>query len=208
MSSRADINAALRKLGKIAPVRLSSSALHIRFAAPLIQFQTYSEELVGSLFAKRPTRCATRSIAWGFSTTGAARWSDAADPRPVRHLREAGVRHGLLSALTVSLRPDHARGPSPGFARTTASSRMPRSRTSRGDRPGICMTSTEPPDEPHAGSDRRAAPDRRGRPPRGGGRQARHLRKRAQGAARPPRARRLLAHAPRPRRCKGRRTTG
>lgn len=43
MSSRADINADLRKLGKHA---LSGYfvGLHIRFAAPLMQFQTYDEK--------------------------------------------------------------------------------------------------------------------------------------------------------------------
>ena len=43
MSSRAEINAALAKLKKLAPAGYFVG-LHIRFAAPLMQFQTYNKE--------------------------------------------------------------------------------------------------------------------------------------------------------------------
>ena len=102
MSSRADINAGLRKLGKIA---LSGYfvGLHIRFAAPLMQFQTYAEDWA-EFYSQNGYALRDPTIAWGFSTTGACRWSALPIPDPFDILKDA-ADHGLIFGLTVSLGP-------------------------------------------------------------------------------------------------------
>lgn len=102
MSSRADINAGLRKLGKIARSGYFVG-LHIRFAAPLMQFQTYSAEWA-DFYSQNGYALRDPTIAWGFSTTGACRWSALPIPDPFNILAEA-AGHGLTYGLTVSHGP-------------------------------------------------------------------------------------------------------
>ena len=102
MSSRADINAALRKLGKLAPAGYFA-ALHIRFAAPLMQFQTYAEEW-SEYYSQNGYALRDPTIAWGFSTTGACRWSSLPVPDPFNILKDA-ASHGLTFGLTVAHGP-------------------------------------------------------------------------------------------------------
>lgn len=106
MSSRADINAGLTKLGKIAQSGYFVG-LHIRFAAPLMQFQTYSEEW-SEFYSANGYALRDPTIAWGFSTTGACRWSALPIPDPFNILREA-ANHGLTYGLTVSNGPISSR---------------------------------------------------------------------------------------------------
>lgn len=106
MSQRADINSALAKLRKIAHTGYFVG-LHIRFAAPLMQFQTYpeawSEHYSANGYALRdPT------IAWGFSTTGACRWSAFPIPDPFNILGEA-ANFGLVYGMTCSCGPINSR---------------------------------------------------------------------------------------------------
>ena len=102
MSSRADINAGLHKLGKMAPAGYFVG-LHIRFAAPLMQFQTYSEEWA-DFYSQNGYALRDPTIAWGFSTTGACRWSSLPIPDPFNILKDA-ADHGLTYGLTVSYGP-------------------------------------------------------------------------------------------------------
>lgn len=106
MSSRADINAGLRKLGKIAQGGYFV-ALHIRFAAPLMQFQTYPEEW-SEFYSQNGYALRDPTIAWGFSTTGACRWSALPIPDPFNILKEA-ADHGLTYGLTISHGPISSR---------------------------------------------------------------------------------------------------
>lgn len=106
MSSRADINAGLAKLGKLAQSGYFVG-LHIRFAAPLMQFQTYSEEW-SEFYSQNGYALRDPTIAWGFSTTGACRWSALPIPDPFNILREA-ANHGLTYGLTVSNGPISSR---------------------------------------------------------------------------------------------------
>lgn len=106
MSSRAEINAALSRLNKMAPMGYYIG-LHIRFAAPIMRFQTYpdnwSERYTANAYALRdPT------IAWGFSTTGAVRWSAMPIPDPFGILADA-ASHGLHYGLTLSWGPIKSR---------------------------------------------------------------------------------------------------
>lgn len=106
MSSRAEINAALSRLSKLAPMGFYIG-LHIRFAAPIMRFQTYpekwSERYTANAYALRdPT------IAWGFSATGSVRWSAMPIPDPFGIMADA-ASHGLLYGLTMSCGPIKSR---------------------------------------------------------------------------------------------------
>src|SRR5690606_41194507 len=106
MSSRAEINAALARLKKLAPAGYFIG-LHIRFAAPLMQFQTYNKEWA-QRYSERAYALRDPTIAWGFSTTGACRWSALPIPDPFNILKEA-ANHGLTFGLTVSYGPINSR---------------------------------------------------------------------------------------------------
>jgi LuxR family transcriptional regulator len=106
MSSRADINAGLRRLAKIAKSGYFVG-MHIRFAAPLMQFQTYAEEW-SEFYSQNGYALRDPTIAWGFSTTGACRWSALPIPDPFNILADA-ARHGLTFGLTVSHGPINSR---------------------------------------------------------------------------------------------------
>lgn len=106
MSSRADINARLKKLDRIARTGYFVG-LHIRFAAPLMQFQTYPESW-SEFYSQNGYALRDPTIAWGFSTTGACRWSALPIPDPFNIL-DAAARHGLIFGLTVSHGPISSR---------------------------------------------------------------------------------------------------
>lgn len=99
MSSRAEINAALAKLGKLAPKGFVLG-LHIRFAAPLMQFQTYSEEW-SEYYSENAFALRDPIVAWGFSEVGSCRWSELPVPDPFGILKDA-ARFGLVYGLAVS----------------------------------------------------------------------------------------------------------
>jgi LuxR family transcriptional regulator len=106
MSSRADINAGLAKLDRISQSGYFVG-LHIRFAAPLMQFQTYPESW-SDFYSANGYALRDPTIAWGFSTTGACRWSALPIPDPFNILREA-ANHGLKFGLTVAHGPISSR---------------------------------------------------------------------------------------------------
>lgn len=102
MSIHADINKSLREAGRLAPDGYCIG-LHIRFAAPIMQFQTYpaawTERYTRQAYALRdPT------IAWGFSTEGACRWSAFTLPDPFNIMEEARS-YGLAYGVVVSHGP-------------------------------------------------------------------------------------------------------
>lgn len=106
MLSRAEVDTRLRKLSRLASTGYFIG-LHIRFAAPLMQFQTYpdawSDHYLRNGYALRdPT------IAWGFSATGACRWSELGVPDPFGIMKEA-ASHGLRFGLTSSHGPISSR---------------------------------------------------------------------------------------------------
>lgn len=106
MSQRADINAALQKLGRLSPKGFYLG-LHIRFAAPLIQHTSYPEEW-SDFYSANAYALRDPTIAWGFSTTGACRWSALPVPDPFNILKDA-ADHGLAFGLTVSYGPINSR---------------------------------------------------------------------------------------------------
>jgi LuxR family transcriptional regulator len=102
MSARAEINAALTRFNKIAPAGYYA-ALHIRFAAPVMQFQTYPAAWT-QRYAQNGYALRDPTIAWGFSTTGSCRWSALPVPDPFGIIKDAAA-HGLPFGMTVSWGP-------------------------------------------------------------------------------------------------------
>ena len=106
MSSRAEISATLARLQKLAP-KGYYIGLHIRFAAPIMQFQTYPETWA-ERYSSNAYALRDPTIAWGFSTTGAVRWSAMPIADPFGILADA-ASHGLIYGLTLSCGPIKSR---------------------------------------------------------------------------------------------------
>lgn len=99
MSRNQAIDSLLNELGSYATTGFFVG-LHIRFASPLMRFQTYpkswSDHYTNNAYALRDP-----IIAWGISRTGATRWSDIDLPDPFNILQDA-ERHGLRFGVCVS----------------------------------------------------------------------------------------------------------
>lgn len=89
----------MTKLGRLAPKGFYLG-LHIRFAAPLIQHTTYPADW-SDFYSANAYALRDPTIAWGFSTTGACRWSALPIPDPFNILKDA-ADYGLAFGLTVS----------------------------------------------------------------------------------------------------------
>lgn len=109
MSSYSDIKTVLTKLDKIAPAGYFIG-LHIRFAAPIMQFQTYPDAWE-EYYSAKAYALRDPTIAWGFSTTGSCRWSSLPVPDPFGILSDAasfGLKFGVafawgpISSRTIS----------------------------------------------------------------------------------------------------------
>lgn len=99
MSGRNEIQSALPKLSKLAPAGYFV-AFHIRFAVPLLRFQTFNpvwmdRYMVHAYALRDPV------VAWAFSTTGACRWSELPIPDPFSIMKDA-ADHGLRYGVTIS----------------------------------------------------------------------------------------------------------
>ncbi|WP_371169953.1 autoinducer binding domain-containing protein [Aliiroseovarius sp. 2305UL8-7] len=74
--------------------------LHVRFAAPLMTFQTYPASWIKH-YTRNALALRDPMIAWGISRTGATRWSDIDLPDPFNILHDA-AQHGLTYGVCVS----------------------------------------------------------------------------------------------------------
>ena len=72
-----------------------------------MQFQTYNKEW-SNRYAERAYALRDPTIAWGFSTTGACRWSVLPIPDPFSILQDA-ADHGLKYGLAVAYGPIKSR---------------------------------------------------------------------------------------------------
>lgn len=106
MSSTAEITSCLAKLRPLAPTGYFIG-FHIRFAAPIMQFQTYCREW-SDHYSARAYALRDPMIAWGFSTNGAVRWSALPVPDPFGILSDA-ARFGMKYGLAVSTGPISSR---------------------------------------------------------------------------------------------------
>ncbi|PIE15026.1 MAG: LuxR family transcriptional regulator [Rhodobacterales bacterium] len=90
--------------------------LHIRYAAPLMQVSTYDQKWM-DYYNEKAFALRDPTIAWGFSTEGACRWSEFTIPDPFGLFEEAR-KYGLNFGLSVSCGPISSRTIA-SFARKT-----------------------------------------------------------------------------------------
>ncbi len=96
MSLRSGIDQHTRKLAQMAPGGFFF-ALHIRFALPLLHYQTYPQGWTDR-YTEEAYALRDPIIAWGFSTTGTTRWSELTIPDPFNifgQAREFGMVYGF-----------------------------------------------------------------------------------------------------------------
>ena len=106
MSEVNGIERELDRLGTLAPAGYLI-ALHIRFAAPLIKFQTYNEEWIDH-YTAQAYQLRDPMVAWGFSKEGSSRWSELGIPDTFGIMREA-AEFGLRYGVCVSCGPISSR---------------------------------------------------------------------------------------------------
>jgi LuxR family transcriptional regulator len=106
MSINAGLDYELRKLALLAPAGYFVG-LHIRFAAPLISFQTYDQAWLDH-YTQQAYALRDPTIAWGFSTVGACRWRDFNIPDTFGIMAQART-FGLVYGVTISCGPISSR---------------------------------------------------------------------------------------------------
>lgn len=106
MSYRSGLEKELRKLALISECGYFIG-LHIRYAAPVMQFSTYNQEWLDH-YTEKAFALRDPTIAWGFSTEGACRWSEFTIPDPFGLFEEA-KKFGLNFGLSVSCGPVSSR---------------------------------------------------------------------------------------------------
>lgn len=90
------------ELGDLAPAGYFV-ALHIRFAAPLMTFQTYPQAWTDH-YTQNAYALRDPLIAWGISRTGATRWRDIDIPDPFNIMDQART-YGLVYGVSISCGP-------------------------------------------------------------------------------------------------------
>ncbi len=106
MSVRSDIEDQLALLSQLAPSGFFF-ALHIRFAMPLLHHQSYDARWT-DLYTEQAYALRDPIVGWGFSTTGAARWSEIDIPDPFDILGQA-KEFGMNYGVAVSCGPMKSR---------------------------------------------------------------------------------------------------
>jgi LuxR family transcriptional regulator len=106
MSIQARIDRELKPLAVLAPQGYFIG-LHIRFSSPLMTFQTYDQAWLDH-YTENGYVLRDPMTAWGFSTTGWIRWSDASLPDPFGLFKEA-AQYGLHYGVTISCGPIKSR---------------------------------------------------------------------------------------------------
>jgi len=96
----------LMELGQEAPAGYYL-ALHIRFASPLMMFQTFNPDWIDR-YTQNAYALRDPLVAWGISRTGATRWSAIDLPDPFNIMAEA-KSYGLNYGVCVSCGPMSSR---------------------------------------------------------------------------------------------------
>ncbi|MFT4715074.1 MAG: LuxR family transcriptional regulator [Paracoccaceae bacterium] len=99
MSTKIGLDRILFQLSVESPVGYMAG-MHIRFAGPLIQFQTYDQAWI-DYYTDKAYVHRDPMIAWGFSTEGSIRWSEIEIPDPFDIWGQAasfGLKYGLAIA--------------------------------------------------------------------------------------------------------------
>lgn len=106
MSIQPGIESELLQLTALAPAGYFLG-LHIRFTSPLITFQTYNQAWTDH-YTEKGYAMRDPMVAWGFSTTGATRWSEIPVPDTFGILREAAA-YGMVYGVAVACGPISSR---------------------------------------------------------------------------------------------------
>jgi LuxR family transcriptional regulator len=102
MGRNQNIDDLLLELGDQAPSGYYL-ALHVRFAAPLMMFQTYDPRWIDH-YTQNAYALRDPIVAWGISRTGATRWSEIDLPDPFGIMTEA-EQFGLVYGVCISCGP-------------------------------------------------------------------------------------------------------
>lgn len=106
MSMKRGIDLDLHQLNLLAPAGYFVG-LHIRFAAPMLTFQTYSQEWTDH-YTNQAYALRDPMIAWGFSTVGTTRWSEIRIPDTFKIFEQA-ASYGMTHGASVSCGPISSR---------------------------------------------------------------------------------------------------
>lgn len=106
MSKSAGLDLVLHKLGLAAPTGYAIG-LHIRFAAPLMTFQTYDPRWI-ERYTEQGYGLRDPLIGWGMSQTGTCRWSELGVPDTFGVMTEAR-EFGLVFGVAVACGPISSR---------------------------------------------------------------------------------------------------
>lgn len=106
MSEKLELDRLLKRLDGCAPAGYFLG-LHIRFVAPILTYQTYDQTWLDH-YTQQGYALRDPLIAWGFSTTGTARWSEIDIPDPFGIITEAAA-FGLRYGVSISCGPTTSR---------------------------------------------------------------------------------------------------
>jgi len=100
MSKNIGLDRILNLLEKESPKGFLAG-MHIRFAGPLMQYQTYSQEWIDH-YTENGYALRDPMVAWGFTKDGASKWSEIDLPDPFNILGQA-ASFGLKFGVVVSI---------------------------------------------------------------------------------------------------------
>ncbi|MGB0959022.1 MAG: autoinducer binding domain-containing protein [Halocynthiibacter sp.] len=106
MSKKTGLELDLHQLSLYAPAGYFVG-LHIRFASPLMVFQTYDPKWTAH-YTEQAYALRDPMIAWGFSVEGATRWSEIDIPDPFDIMGQARS-YGLVYGVQISCGPISSR---------------------------------------------------------------------------------------------------
>jgi LuxR family transcriptional regulator len=105
MQKRTNIANLVGQLGEESPAGFAV-ALHIAYATPTFLFQSYPPEWMEE-YSARGLHLQDPTVAWGFSHTGAVRWSklhDLDSAGVFRRARDFGLEYGVTLAVMTESR--------------------------------------------------------------------------------------------------------
>jgi LuxR family transcriptional regulator len=102
MSKNIGLDLLLHRLGLESPAGYLAG-LHIRFAGPLIQYQTYNQKWI-DYYTEQGYALRDPMVAWGFAREGASRWSEIELPDTFG-IFEKAASYGLVYGVVVAVGP-------------------------------------------------------------------------------------------------------
>jgi len=102
MSKNIGLERILYQLGIESPAGYGAG-MHIRFAGPLLQFQTYDQKWL-DYYTEQGFALRDPMVAWGFVKEGASRWSEIKLPDPFGIL-DLAASYGLKYGVVVAAGP-------------------------------------------------------------------------------------------------------